>query len=154
MPETLGTILTAARKNKGWSLRDAERETGIPNAHISQIETGKIRQPHAMTLGHLAAGYGASFQELLEAGGYLDAERERAAMLEEQIRADERREYEDLLGSIYLYIPWRFVTRQLTTPQKELFADAVEAWSARLNEGDPDEEKAIADRWWREGGAQ
>jgi len=150
MPESLGAILTAARYRKGWSLRDAERETGIPNAHISQIETGKIRQPHAMTLGLLAAGYGADFRELLEAGGYLDAECERAKALEERIRADERRQYEDLLGSIWLYIPWRFVTRQLTTAQKELFADAVKAWSARLNEDDPDEEPTSPERWWRD----
>jgi hypothetical protein len=55
------------------------------------------------------------------------------------------RESQDLLGAISLYIPWRFVTQQLTTPQKEQFADAVDAWSGRLNAGDG----AKMDRWWR-----
>lgn len=52
-------------------------------------------------------------------------------------------EYEDLLGSIWLYVPWLSVTRGLTTQQKELWADAVEAWAGR------GEVSLIADRWWR-----
>jgi hypothetical protein len=56
--------------------------------------------------------------------------------------------YQDLLGSIHLCIPWRWVTSQLTTEQKELWADAVEAWSARLNTGT--EETTTVDRWWRD----
>ena len=63
--------------------------------------------------------------------------------------APSSQDYEDLLGAISLYIPWRFVTRQLTTPQKELLADAVDAWSARLNAGDPAWVHP-ADRWWRD----
>jgi hypothetical protein len=51
--------------------------------------------------------------------------------------------YQDLLTSIWLYVPWRYVTKQLTTEQKELWADAVEA------AGDPDA-PIPADRWWRE----
>lgn len=67
-----------------------------------------------------------------------------------QVPAD--RQYTDLLGSISLYIPWEYVTKQLTTPQKELFADAVDAWSARLNDGEPEELRVEsgARRWWRE----
>lgn len=57
--------------------------------------------------------------------------------------------YEDLLGCIWLYINWRYVTKQLTTPQKEMFADAVEAWSARLA-ADDGEQGGKADRWWRD----
>lgn len=57
--------------------------------------------------------------------------------------------YQDLLGSIWLYINWNYVTRQLTTPEKEMFADAVEAWSARLNQ-DNGEKPTTVERWWRE----
>lgn len=60
------------------------------------------------------------------------------------------REYQDLLGAIWLYIPWQFVTKQLTTPQKELFADAVDASSVRLNAEDPDLGAGPAARWWRD----
>jgi hypothetical protein len=78
-----------------------------------------------------------------------------ATVTEADIRADERREtaeritaYEDLLGSIWLYIGWRYVTKQLTTAEKEMFADAVEASSRRLHDdiGEP----TGVDRWWRD----
>jgi len=60
--------------------------------------------------------------------------------------------YEDLLGSIWLYINWRYVTRHLPTEKKELFADAVDAWSARLAAGDGETEtRGPAERWWRDG---
>ena len=75
------------------------------------------------------------------------AEYLRAAV--DQLR-DQRRTYEGLLGSIWLYIPWYDVTKQLTTPQKELFADAVDGFSRRLNDGDPESAGGPADRWWRD----
>lgn len=53
-------------------------------------------------------------------------------------------QYRDLLGSIWLYVDWQYVTRQLTTEQKELWADAVDA------SGDPDEPGPKVDRWWRD----
>lgn len=55
---------------------------------------------------------------------------------------------EDLLGDLWLYVNWRWITTQLTTPQKERFADAVEASSARLNAGT--DETTHVDRWWRD----
>lgn len=51
--------------------------------------------------------------------------------------------YQDLLGTIWLHVSWRSITRQLTTLQRELWADAVESSS------DPDL-KISADRWWRD----
>ena len=51
------------------------------------------------------------------------------------------RDYTELLSSIYLYINWRYVTKQLTTPQKELWADAVD--STR----EPGGEYRVH-RWW------
>jgi transcriptional regulator with XRE-family HTH domain len=41
----LGELLKMAREIKGITLRDLERETGISNALLSQIETGHVRQP-------------------------------------------------------------------------------------------------------------
>lgn len=73
---------------------------------------------------------------------------------EEEIRADERRKvaeqitaYEDLLGSIWLYIGWRYVTKQLTTDQKNLFADAVDT-DLRRSDAFAADECAPVDRWW------
>jgi hypothetical protein len=46
----------------------------------------------------------------------------------------------DLLASIWLYIDWRYVTKNLTTPQREMFANAV----------DEHGEHSTAERWWRD----
>lgn len=53
--------------------------------------------------------------------------------------------YRDLLTSIWLYVDWRYVTRQLTTTQRELWADAIDAEGAVRHPDDPTQ----ADRWWR-----
>jgi transcriptional regulator with XRE-family HTH domain len=98
----LGSMLRIARKDKGWSLRDAERETGVPNAHILQIETGKICRPHMLTLGQLALGYDIPLRELMEAGGYLDA---RARGLEERTRASERQRIAGHLRDLCQEVP-------------------------------------------------
>lgn len=50
----------------------------------------------------------------------------------------------ETLGAIWLYVDWRYVTRQLTTEQKELWADAVDAF------GDPEHVEPKAERWWRD----
>ena len=41
----VGELICLAREIKGWTLRDLERETGISNALISQIETGHVKDP-------------------------------------------------------------------------------------------------------------
>lgn len=41
----LGQILLMAREISGKTLRDLERETGISNALLSQMETGHIKNP-------------------------------------------------------------------------------------------------------------
>ena len=69
MTET-GARLQAARKEHGWSLREAERRSGVPNAHISQIETGGIRQPGTAVLIRLATAYEIPLAELLALAGH------------------------------------------------------------------------------------
>lgn len=64
----VGTVLAAARKERGWSLREAERRSGVPNAHISQIETGAIKSPELATLHPLAKAYGIQLADLVPAG--------------------------------------------------------------------------------------
>lgn len=46
----LGELVSLARELKGWSLRDLERECGISNALISQIERGKVKDPGFTTV--------------------------------------------------------------------------------------------------------
>lgn len=66
----LGGRLAAARKERGWSLRKAERQSGVPNAHISQIETGAIRHPGTAVLIRLSAAYDVPLAELLALAGH------------------------------------------------------------------------------------
>jgi transcriptional regulator with XRE-family HTH domain len=54
----LGARFAGARKRLGWTLRDAEHVSGVANAHISQIETGAIRQPGPDVVAKLAKAYG------------------------------------------------------------------------------------------------
>jgi HTH-type transcriptional regulator, competence development regulator len=71
MPKTLSEVLRDARvKKKGWSLRKAESETGIHNAHLSQIETGNIAQPSTALLWSLAEAYDLDYTLLLRLAGH------------------------------------------------------------------------------------
>jgi len=50
----LGKVLAHARRRHNFTLREVERRTGIPNAHLSQIERGQIRKPDQMIVLKLA----------------------------------------------------------------------------------------------------
>lgn len=63
---------------------------------------------------------------------------------------DRRTELEGLLSSIWLYVPWVHVTKQLTTGQKELWADAIDAHHARMNANEPHVNLSPVERWWRQ----
>ena len=52
----------------------------------------------------------------------------------------EARQLRELLHDVWLYIDWRYVTKQLTTEQKGMFADAVDEHT--------DGGYHAADRWW------
>jgi HTH-type transcriptional regulator, competence development regulator len=67
--ETLAATLRRARRTSGLSLRDVERQTGIHNAHLSQLETGRIARPEPALLWTLAALYELDFEQLLAAAG-------------------------------------------------------------------------------------
>ena len=70
MPERLGVVLKAARERLGLSLRAVERQTGIKNAHLSQIENGTITKPEMAMLWELASLYGLDYTKLLRLAGY------------------------------------------------------------------------------------
>lgn len=61
----LGEIIGIARECKGWTLRDLERETGISNAVISQIETGKVKDPGFSTVVRLVEALGVSMDRVV-----------------------------------------------------------------------------------------
>ena len=76
---SLGEHLKAKRSAAGLSLREVERRTGIHNAHLSQIETGRILRPEMALLWELAGLYGADYRELLRLAGHAQGSRRRAS---------------------------------------------------------------------------
>jgi transcriptional regulator with XRE-family HTH domain len=65
--------LRRARMHQGLSLRDVERRTEIPNAHLSQIERGRIRRPDPAIVFELAQLYRLNYALVAEWAGYVDA---------------------------------------------------------------------------------
>lgn len=57
---TLGELIAVARECKGWTLRELEKVSGVSNALISQIETGKVRDPGFTTVVRLVDALGLS----------------------------------------------------------------------------------------------
>lgn len=57
---TIGELIAVARECKGWTLRDLEKASGASNPLISQIETGKVRDPGFTTVIRLMDALGLS----------------------------------------------------------------------------------------------
>jgi transcriptional regulator with XRE-family HTH domain len=62
----LGDVLRLARKRRKLTLRDVEERTGIPNAHLSQIERGQIQRPDQQLVWRLSQLYELDFGLLLD----------------------------------------------------------------------------------------
>jgi hypothetical protein len=100
------------------------------------------------------AGYGLAGDVALlaqhEKAARAEADTLRGKVEELEAGRDERQaridEHEELLSSIWLYVKWRYVTKQLTTEQKNLWADVVEKISERNHPGDGTK----VDRWWQD----
>jgi transcriptional regulator with XRE-family HTH domain len=73
MEHRLGEELARLRQVKGRSvsLREVERQTGISNEYLSQLERGVATKPAPDVLQKLAKFYGAPYESLLIAAGYL-----------------------------------------------------------------------------------
>lgn len=91
------TILKELRSKTGLTLRQVEEATGISNAYLSQLETGKIKRPSAQALYCLSKIYNISVEELLVSAGLIknnervmplppSTPEDRITVLEEKIR--------------------------------------------------------------------
>jgi len=67
---SLGSYLRSLRETLSLTLRAVEKETGISNAFLSQLESGKVKQPSPIILYKLAKVYQVSYEELMEGAGY------------------------------------------------------------------------------------
>jgi HTH-type transcriptional regulator, competence development regulator len=66
----LGSFLAATRQHLQLTLRAVEAQTGISNAYLSQLETGKIRSPSPVILQKLSDLYGIPYTTVLELAEY------------------------------------------------------------------------------------
>lgn len=90
----------------------------------------------ALVEGHLAPWHE-------DACGVRYYEDESAERETEQGQETERERFQGLLSYIWLHVNDRFVMGKLTTEQREMWADAIEACS------DPNE-PIVYERWWRD----
>ncbi len=81
-----GQFMKSLRERQRMSLRDVEKESGVSNAYIAQIERGDRPAPSPEILRKLAGAYKVTVRELLMRAGYLD-EPEVTATEEERIEA-------------------------------------------------------------------
>ena len=72
MKETmsLGAYLRSLRQASGSTLRAVEKQIGVSSAFLSQLESGKVKQPSPIVLYKLASVYGVSYDSLMERAGY------------------------------------------------------------------------------------
>jgi transcriptional regulator with XRE-family HTH domain len=69
--KALGEELRLVRALHHLTLRQVEEATGISNAYLSQLETGKIAQPSPNYLYKLAEVYRLPYDLLMEKAGYI-----------------------------------------------------------------------------------
>lgn len=67
----LGPYLRGLREVQRLKLRQVEEASGISNAYLSQLETGKIARPSPHILHKLASVYNVAYEVIMEKAGYL-----------------------------------------------------------------------------------
>lgn len=65
--DKLAELLSLSRELKGLTLRQLERRTGISNALLSQMETGKVRDPSFRNIVIVSRALGLSLERLADA---------------------------------------------------------------------------------------
>ncbi|MEH7093979.1 transcriptional repressor LexA [Neobacillus vireti] len=93
MPKRFGDYLRKLRNEKGLSIRQLEKLSGVSNAYISQMETGKRGIPTPDVLKKIQEPLGVEYDELMQKAGYITPET-RSLLLPETIETLES--YEEL----------------------------------------------------------
>lgn len=74
MSYQLGITLHNLRKQRGISLRRVEKDTGISNAYLSQLERSIAKRPAPEKLQVLADYFAIPYVKLLRYAGYLQSQ--------------------------------------------------------------------------------
>jgi HTH-type transcriptional regulator, competence development regulator len=76
--QNYGEYIRALREAKKMTLREVEKLADVSNAYLSQLESGKVKQPSPLTLHKLSEIYGVSYDLLMEKVGYPAPERQKS----------------------------------------------------------------------------
>ena len=68
----LGRLIRETREAKGMSLRSLERKVGVSNAHLSQLETGRIEKPSMALLYLISEALDLDPKQLLQVSGHVE----------------------------------------------------------------------------------
>ena len=74
MLEALGTVLGAARKERGLSLAAVAEPARISATYLHKLERGVVASPSPRVLARLAVALDVPYMRLMELAGYLDEE--------------------------------------------------------------------------------
>ncbi len=69
---SLSDYIREMRKRKDWSQRDLATASGISNAEISRIESGKRKEPSPSVLKAISKALDVSMEEVLEQAGVIE----------------------------------------------------------------------------------
>ena len=69
---SLSDYIRQMRKEKDWSQRDLASASGISNAEISRIESGKRKEPSPSVLKAIAKALNVPMEEVLQQAGVIE----------------------------------------------------------------------------------
>lgn len=68
---SLGEFIKEKRNLKNWSQRDLAAKSGVSNAEISRIESGKRKEPSSSVLKDIASALDVPVEDLLQQAGVI-----------------------------------------------------------------------------------
>ena len=69
-PVALGRVVTQARLERGWSIRELGKRSGVHYSHIAALEKGGVRRPAPDILRKLAQSLQLEIEDLYVYAGY------------------------------------------------------------------------------------
>lgn len=99
--EEFGKYIKKLREEKGYSIRELEKHSGVSNAYLSQIENGKRGIPKPEILKKLYGPLDVDYDTLMEKAGYISPEVRTSLMPETQHLLNHHPAISDLVSNAY-----------------------------------------------------
>lgn len=101
----LGVVLKERRNARGWTLREQATKAEMSHSYLSQVESGKIKQPSPWALNKIARAYELECDALMSLMGHHRLKQEDALPLvafkgEEKLTPHQRRVVQQLIDCL------------------------------------------------------